>query len=167
VQLGTTQAKLKILGVETLAVVNTPQERARLYFKYRPIRVLLAADPAAATHQAFRLRPFAFVEDERIASWPESVTMGQLEALRLNPTGELPTPMNPFEGNAALNEKDGFEMVEADQEIMAAHMTLGTGHFLVDRQGIVRWRQVEAMHGLADLLKFPSDEEILDAARAL
>jgi len=31
----------------------------------------------------------------------------------------------------------------------------------------VRWRQVEASEGLADLLKFPSDEEILDAARAL
>ena len=166
-QLGTTQDKLKALGVETLAVVNTPRERARLYFKYRPTRVLLAADPEAATHQAFRLRPFAFVEDERRASWPESVTMGQFEALRLNPTGELLAPMNPFAANAALNEKDGFEMVEADHEILAAHATQGAGHFLVDRQGIVRWRQVEASEGLADLLKFPSDEEILDAARAL
>ena len=53
VQLGTTQDKLKAMGVETMAVVNTPLERARLYFKYRPARVLLAADPEAATHQAF------------------------------------------------------------------------------------------------------------------
>ena len=43
VQLGTTQDKLKELGVETMAVVNTPLERARLYFKYRPARVLLTA----------------------------------------------------------------------------------------------------------------------------
>ena len=35
-QLGTTQEKLKAVGVETMAVVNTPPERARLYFKYRP-----------------------------------------------------------------------------------------------------------------------------------
>ncbi len=40
-QLGTTQEKLKAVGVETVAVVNTPLERARLYFKYRPARVLL------------------------------------------------------------------------------------------------------------------------------
>ncbi len=53
VQLGTTQDKLKAIGVETMAVVNTPLERARLYFKYRPARVLLAADPEAATHRSF------------------------------------------------------------------------------------------------------------------
>jgi len=66
-----------------------------------------------------------------------------------------------------LNKKDAFEMVEADQQILAEHASQATGHFLLDRQGIVRWRQVEASEGLADLLKFPSDEEILDAARAL
>jgi len=43
VQLGTTQEKLKAVGVETMAVVNTPLPRARLYFKYRPARVLLGA----------------------------------------------------------------------------------------------------------------------------
>src|SRR4026208_212255 len=55
VQLGTTQDKLKALGVETMAVVNTPQERARLYFKYRPARGLLTADPDAAAPRAVRL----------------------------------------------------------------------------------------------------------------
>ena len=45
VQLGAVQDRLRPLGVETVAVVNTPPERARLYFKYRPARVLLAADP--------------------------------------------------------------------------------------------------------------------------
>src|SRR4030095_5787496 len=34
------------MGVESLAVVNTPTERARLYFRYHPIPTLLAAsDP--------------------------------------------------------------------------------------------------------------------------
>ena len=150
-----------------MAVVNTPLERARLYFKYRPARVLLAADPEAATHRAFRLPSFAFVEDERQASWPQSITMGQFEALKINPTGELPEPQNPFVATEILNKKDAFEMVEADQRILAEHASQATGHFLLDRQGIVRWRQVEASEGLADLLKFPSDEEILEAARAL
>ena len=44
-QLGATQDELQAVGVETMAVVNTPLERARRYFGYRPARVLLTADP--------------------------------------------------------------------------------------------------------------------------
>ena len=167
VQLGTTQEKLKAVGVETVAVVNTPLERARLYFKYRPARVLLAADPEAATHQAFRLPAVALVEDERAASWPQSATMSQLLAAKMNPTGELPAPQNPFAAMETLNKQDGFEPTEADQQIAAAHGTQLTGHFLIDREGIVRWLQIEAAERVGDLAKFPTDEEILRAARAL
>jgi peroxiredoxin len=167
-QLGTTQEKLKVLGVETMAVVNTPLERARLYFKYRPARVLLTADPAAATHQSFGLPAGAIVEKESEASWAQGkVTMGQMQGVKMNPTGELPEPQNPFVAMETLNKRDGFEMTEADQQIAAAHgMQLG-GHFLIDRSGTVRWRHVEAGERLEDLSKFPSDEEILQAARAL
>src|SRR3990172_7798509 len=87
VQLGTTQEKLKAAGVETVAVVNTPPERARLYFKYRPTRVLLAADPEAATHRAFGVPAGVIVENESATSWPQSATMGQLLAVEINPTG--------------------------------------------------------------------------------
>ena len=167
VQLGTTQEKLKAVGVETVAVVNTPLERARLYFKYRPARVLLAADPEAATHQAFRLPAVALVEDERATSWPQSATMGQLLAAKINPTGELPAGQNPFAAMEILNKQDGFEPTEADQQIAAAHGTQLTGHFLIDRDGTVRWRHVEAAERIGDLAKFPSDEEILRAARSL
>src|SRR4030095_11235948 len=145
VQLGTTQDKLKEMGVETVAVVNTPPERARLYFKYRPMKVLLGADPEAATHQAFRLPAGVIVEAESAASWPQSVTMGQFQAVKINPPGELPAPQNPF---AALGTQLG-------------------GHFLIDREGIIRWGHVEAGERVGDLGKFPSDEEILRAARTL
>src|SRR3954447_14985320 len=41
-------------GVECLAVVNTPIDRARLYFQYHPMPDLLAAsDPERAAHRAF------------------------------------------------------------------------------------------------------------------
>ena len=122
-QLGTTQDKLKAVGVETVAVVNTPPERARLYFKYRPAKVLLGADSEAATHQAFRLPAGAIIEDESATSWPMSVTMGQFQALKINPTGELPAPQNPFAAMETLNKKDAFEPTEADQQIAAAHGT--------------------------------------------
>jgi peroxiredoxin len=166
VQLGTTQDKLKAMGVETMAVVNTPLERARLYFKYRPARVLLAADPEAATHQAFGVPAGVVVEDESATSWPQSVTVGQLLAVQIN-HGELPAPMNPFAAMEVLNKKDGFELTETDQQIAAAHGTQMGGHFLLDREGIVRWGQIEAGERIGDLSKFPSDEEILRAARGL
>ena len=42
------------------------------------------------------------------------------------------------------------------------------GQFLVDREGIVRWVNIEgAKEGLAGLEKFPTDEEFLDATRQL
>jgi len=168
VQLGTTQDKLKAMGVETMAVVNTPLERARLYFKYRPARVLLAADPEAATHRAFRVPAGTLVQNESEASWSQgTVTMGQMQAARINPTGELPEPQNPFVAMETLNKRDGFEVTEVDQQIAATHgMQLG-GHFLIGRDGMVRWLQIEGLERVEDLSKFPSDEEIVAAARAL
>jgi AhpC/TSA antioxidant enzyme len=153
VRLGTTQEKLEAIGVETVAVVNTTPERARLYFKYRPPRMPLGVDPEAATHRAFGLPAPALVDDESAASWPLSATMGQYQlAVRVT---------------ATLNERDGFELVEADHQIIAAHGTQLGGHFLIDREGIIRWRQIEAAERIDDLAKFPSDEEILRAARSL
>lgn len=167
VQLGTTQEKLKAIGVETMAVVNTPLERARLYFKYRPARVLLSADPEATTHRAFRLPAGAVVAEGSPTSWPESVTMGELQAVRMNPTGELAEPQNPFAANETLNKQDGFEVNEVDQQIASAHGTQLTGYFLIDRAGIIRWRHVEAIERAGDLGKHPGEQEIMAAARAL
>jgi len=168
VQLGTTQEKLKAVGVETMAVVNTPQERARLYFKYRPSRVLLAADPEAATHRLFGVPEGVVVEDESQASWSLGrFTMGQLQASLVNPTGELPEPQHVFAASETLNQRDGFELTEIDQQIAAAHAFQLGGHFLIDREGIIRWLQIEGLERIGDLGKFPSDEEILAAARSL
>lgn len=155
-QLGVTQEKLRALGVETLAVVNTPIERARLYFKHRPARVALAADPDAGTHRSFGLPRLELTPD----------VMRQIGALRINPTGELPEALSPFEAMAALNRKDSFEPTAADQQIADRSAVL-VGHFLVGRDGIVRWAHVEARENPAALSEFPSDEEIIAAADAL
>ena len=167
-QLGTTKDKLKAVGVETVAVVNTPLERARLYYKYRPAKVMLGADPEAATHRAFGVPAGVIVENESEASWSRgTVTMGQMHKTLINPTGELPTPQNPFEAMQTLNQRDGFELTEIDGQIAAAHGMQLAGHFLIDRKGIVRWLHIEAAERPEDLSKFPSDEEILGAARSL
>ncbi|KPK06482.1 MAG: hypothetical protein AMJ64_09000 [Betaproteobacteria bacterium SG8_39] len=167
VQLSTTQDKLKPLGVETVAVVNTPLDRARLYFKHRPVRVPLAADPEAATHRLFGLPAGVIVERESEAAWPLRITLGQLQAARINPTGELPAPLDPFAANDALNQQEGFEPTETDQQVAAAHGTQLAGYFLIDRNGIIRWLFIEAAGQIGDLAKFPSEDEIVAAARLL
>ena len=167
VQLSTTQDKLKAVGVETLAIVNTPVERARLYFKHRPARVLLAADAEAGVHRAFGVPAFVPVEDPATARWPWRATMEQFRAGLINPTGELPKPLNGFEANDTLNQMDRFELTDVDKQIVNAHGSQLVGHFLIDRRGIVRWAHVEAGARMTDIGRFPSDEELLAAARAL
>jgi hypothetical protein len=93
--------------------------------------------------------------------------MGQLLALKVNPTGELAAPQNPFAAMETLNKKDGFEPTETDQQIAAAHGTQMTGHFLINREGLIRWRHIEAGERIEDLLQLPGEEEILAAARGL
>ena len=49
-------AALNSKGIESLTVVNTPIERARLYLRYHPMLGLLAAsDPERTSHRAFGL----------------------------------------------------------------------------------------------------------------
>jgi hypothetical protein len=167
VQLAATQEKLKAVEVETLAVVNTELERARLYVRYRPTRLTLLADPEAATHRAYRLPAFEIVDEAPAGAWPLKATLAQIQASAVNPTGELPKPLNPLEANSALNQKDGFQLTPVDEQIFATHGTQLAGHFLVDRYGILRWTQVEARDRIADISKFPSEEEFLTAARML
>ena len=52
-KLGLSRDKLRAAGVETLAVVASNLERTRLYFRYRPTRVPLAADPEMIAHRTF------------------------------------------------------------------------------------------------------------------
>lgn len=170
VQLGLTRDKLADQGVATVAVVNTPADRARQYFRYRPTRVLLAADPEVRTHQAFGLPEIGFVPDGTDPAelhWPQRATMAQFLGGRFNPTGELPEPQSIPQAMETLNRKDGFEPTEVDQQIAAAHPSQLTGHFLIDAQGTIRWSRVEGQEGPNDLVSFPSDDDILAAVKAM
>jgi peroxiredoxin len=169
-QLAITRDKLAREGVETVAVVNTPMERARQYFQYRPTRVLLAADPDVSTHRAFGLPRIGFVPDGTDPAelhWPERTTMAQFLAPRLNPTGELPEPQSMAEGSETLNKKDGFELTEVDRQTFEAHGAQLPGQFLIDAQGTIRWSYVEAANRPDDLARSPSDGEILAAVEAM
>jgi peroxiredoxin len=157
-QMGLTRQKLQALGVETLGIVATTPENARRYFKYRPTRLPLATDPELITHRSFGL--------PKPAVTPEF--MQALQAVRVNPTGELPEPVPLAEIAAALDRLHGFQRTETDQADLERQYPQLLGQFLVDRNGIVRWVNIEcAKEGLAGVGKFPSDEELVAAARAL
>ena len=168
-QLGITREKLQREGVETLAIVNTPTDRARQYFQYRPTRVLLAADPEVQTHRAFGLPAVELVPDDTdpaTLQFPRRIAMTSFLAMKFNPTGELPEAMNIPQAMETLNQKDGFQATEADQRIASQPPQL-TGHFLIDARGTIRWARVEGEKGPTDLVSFPSDDAIMAAVEAL
>jgi hypothetical protein len=88
-------------------------------------------------------------------------------AVRVNPTGELAVPMHPMEANAVLNAKDGFVMTSVDEEVFAVYGKQPAGHFLIGRDGMVRWSNLEPEQGVHTVATFPTPAEIVTAVRAL
>jgi peroxiredoxin len=167
-QLGAAQPEFDAVGVEVVAVLNTPVERARQYYRHRPPSVILLSDPEARSHRAFGVPAIGFAgPGEKTLEWPTRISPEQFQAARVNPTGELDEPAHPLKANEILNEKDGFKLTATDEAIFAAHGTQLTGHFLIDRLGIVRWAQSEATAPPEEVALMPSIPVMIAAARAL
>ena len=155
-QMATASEKLKPLGVESLAVVGTELDNARLYFKFRPTRLILGADPDLMTHRWYRVpKPV-----------PTPELMQAVGSIRVNPTGDLAAPLPPHEAAAALNQMDGFHPMPVDQREAESNFTQMKGQFLIDRDGVVRWSNIECgKEGLSGFGKFPTHDELMTAAR--
>lgn len=151
--LGQVSIKLVPLGIQTLGVVASPTQHARLYFKYHHASIPLGADPAMTTHAAYGL-PKASKE-----SWDLST--------RVNPTGELREPLPIWEANKALGRLDLFKPTETDRDDMQRTWNQLTGLFMIDRTGIVRWVFVEAANGPAGMGTYPPEAELVIVARTL
>jgi peroxiredoxin len=151
---------LNAKGIESLAVVNTPIERARLYLRYHPMPALLAAsDPERISQRAFGLPNMQITENE--TAWPQKVSMTDVNAMRLNLPGEMPEPMDPFATLEYLNKKDGYEIDEADKQVIATGVGQLVGQFLLDRNGVVRWTFSEVLDG--GLGAAPNSAEMMSA----
>jgi hypothetical protein len=84
------------------------------------------------------------------------------------PDGIFPKPLPVEEAAAAVGKLDGYAGTETDQADMQRQWPQLKGHFLIDRDGIVRRANIECGNeGLAGIGKFPSRDEILTAARTL
>lgn len=165
VQMGATQEKLAATGVETLGVVATPHARAEMYFRHRPTKLTLLADASAATHRAFGV-PFPEVApDARPEEFPARIRLEDLASVRVDPTGEFAEPLPVFEAVEELNRRDAFVPTAVDQQTLVTVGLHFTAHFLLDHAGIVRWARVEGRDQA--VTTFPSEAEMLDAARAV
>jgi peroxiredoxin len=157
-QMGAMEPKLNAAGVKALGIVATPPDNARLYFKFRPTRLRLAADPELVTHRAYGL--------PKPANTPELAE--QIATTRINPTGELSEPLPIMEAGAVIGRFDSYSGTPTDQADMERQFPQLKGYFMIDRDGIVRWAHIEcATEGMAGMGKFPSEEELLGVARAL
>jgi len=158
VQTAAMEDKLKALGVDTLGVVATTPENARLYFKFRPTRLRLGADPDLSTHRAYGIpKPAVTPEFEQA-----------IQSVKINPDGVLPEPLPIREAAMAVGRLDGYTENDTDKAELERQFPQLKGQFLIDRDGIVRWAKIEcAAEGMAGVGKYPSVEEVLAAVRAL
>jgi peroxiredoxin len=156
-------AALREKGVESLSVVNTPIERARLFFRYHPMPNLFAAsDPERISHRAFGLPNLEFTESE--TDWPRKVGMNVVMSLQVDMPDELPEPMNRMAAADLLNRKDGYDITEADERMKATGDGQLFGQFLLDREGIVRWSFTEVPEGGRRMFGAPSPQALMSAA---
>ena len=155
-QMAVSADRLKPFGIQSLAVVATELENARLYYRFRPMRLDLAVDPALSTHRSYGVpKPGATPDFLRT-----------FDSLRFDADGELPAPLPMQDAVHALDTIDAFQPNAVDQRDAEQQFTQLTGQFLIDRGGIIRWANIEcAREGPAGLGKFPTHEELLTAAQ--
>lgn len=157
---------LRDKGIESLTVVNTPIDRARLYFRYHPLPNLLAAsDPERVSHRAFGLPNLEFTDAE--SEWPHKIGMDAVVKMRVDMPGELPEPMDPLTATDFLDKSDEYEITEDDQQMIATGQGQLVGEFLLDRNGIVRWCFTEVPEGGRYLFGVPTPNELMSAASQL
>ena len=164
-QLEKTAESLKSRQVDTVVVVTTPLERARLYYRYRPAQVCIAADPDLSAHRAYGLPWPRLVKGT--SQWPLSVTVDEFERVAVDADGEVPEPMPISQVGRLLDRADGFEYTAIDEHDAERTWNLMTGLFLVDREGMVRWRYIEALADVTELTRFPSQDDIEAAVGGL
>jgi peroxiredoxin len=150
-RLGATAEKLRGEGIETLGVVATPASRARMYFRFHQARIPLAADPDLTTHRAYG-----------VPGLPMSPELGQaLDEVALAFAREQGIPATPGSAHAAINAIDGYQPTAEDQADFDRHQAQLIGQFLIDREGVVRWVNIERAPA-----EFPTDAELMTVVRA-
>src|SRR5439155_22021816 len=123
---------------------------AALYYRFRPIRFPLAVVPALSTHRSYSVPKMEVTPD----------LMQAMQAVRVDAEGELPGRMTIPEASEALDKIDGFRPTPVDSRDRERQFPMLEGQFLIDRDGVVRWMNIEcSREGLEGLGKFPTHDE--------
>ena len=156
-EFGLLAERLHPRGVETIAIVATPVDRTRLYFRHRPPRCLVGADPDLTTHRAFGIPRRALTND----IWQTVVSKSDELAAQLG------LDFSSGAGMAALARHDGIDEA-AHAEDIQRHQAQFAAQVLIDREGIIRWINVEcARDGLAGLERLPTIDEFVAVVQSL
>jgi peroxiredoxin len=151
-QLSDVADRLRAVGIETVGVVATAAERARLYFRLKPLPYALGADPDLITHRAYGLQVIERNE--------EAAEMVERAAQRL--ASELNIDAPPGQGRPIVDAADGFTRLESDSADRLRHQIQLIGQFLIDRDSVIRWCRAEDRSSYA---QFPSTEELVSLAK--
>lgn len=154
---------LREMDVESLTVVNTPIDRARLYFRYHPMPDLLAAsDPKRTSHRAFGLPNLEFTENQ--TAWPQKVSMPAVLEMRVDLAGGTPWADGSAGSRRNPRQQGRSRHTKADQQMMAVGHDRLVGQFLLDREGIAHWSFTEVPEGGRYMFGAPNPQELMSAA---
>jgi len=157
--------KLAEKGITTAAVVTSPVERAKLYFRLRRPAMTLLADPAMETHRAYRLPRFEITQGP--TEWPHRLNEADLATVKINPFEELSKPVPLAVAGRLLDKKDGFIYAAGDQDEANVTWNQLGGLFLIGSDGVVRWSFVENEIGPDSTTGFVSEADIVAASERL
>jgi peroxiredoxin len=167
VQLAEITDALKSMSVEILVIVTTPVQRARVYAEFYPTKLPLASDPEMRTYSTFGL-PRPEVIATGVTNWPLTVNADDIEAVvPVYTANEIAEPVSLGEAVRRFDAQDGFTASADDLGEKAATWNQLSGLVLMDKDGIIRWVDVEAPGGFADWGHIASNAQILTAARRL
>ena len=151
-RLAASSRNLAAAGVGTVGVIASEPDRARTYFRARPLDLALGCDPTLCTHKAYGLG--------HVVRDAEAQRMVEAAARRL--ARELGVAVNERDdARQVVDRADGFQPLESDQAARQEHQIQLAGQFLIDRDGIVRWCNREDP---ASYAVFPDEHTLLSLA---
>jgi peroxiredoxin len=126
--------ELRGAGIALVGIVIASPERARQYFRHFPPCFPVAAAPDRAIHRAYGLTEFV-----RTPEFLEHVEHRAMDALR-----DLGLKAPAGEADSVFQASDGVQLSAEDHaEWQRPVQTIA--HFLIGRDGVIRWAQVESL----------------------